>query len=156
MSKKTAATLDPYIDNPEMEHDAIIAEGLEQALMSGLQQQASSGAIPPLTLSKIMQLVSNDKMELAEALNKVTDDALKEQEKQQAAQGAPAGGPEGMTPDMAAAGATVQAMAGGGAPQQSPIPGVGPGMASLGDLLGSLRRPAMTVQPMRGTDRGAV
>lgn len=153
MSKKTAATLDPYIDNPEMEHDAIIAEGLEQALMSGLQQQASSGAIPPLTLSKIMQLVSNDKMELAEALNKVTEDALKEQKAQQEA----AAGPEvagGMTPDMAAAGATVGAMA--GAQPQSPIPGVGPGMASLGDLLGSLRRPAMTVQPMRGVERGAV
>jgi len=43
-----------------------------------------------------------------------------------------------------------------GAQPQSPIPGVGPGMASLGDLLGSLRRPAMTVQPMRGVDRGAV
>lgn len=153
MSKKTAATLDPYIDNPEMEHDAIIAEGLEQALMSGLQQQASSGAIPPLTLSKIMQLVSNDKMELAEALNKVTEDALKEQKAQQeAAMGPEAGGPT--SPDMAAAGATVGAMAGAQPP--SPIPGVGPGMASLGDLLGSLRRPAMTVQPMRGVDRGAV
>jgi hypothetical protein len=153
MSKKTAATLDPYIDNPEMEHDAIIAEGLEQALMSGLQQQASSGAIPPLTLSKIMQLVSNDKMELAEALNKVTEDAMKEQKAQQeAAMGPEAGAPT--SPDMAAAGATVGAMA--GAQPQSPIPGVGPGMASLGDLLGSLRRPAMTVQPMRGVDRGAV
>lgn len=153
MSKKTAATLDPYIDNPEMEHDAIIAEGLEQALMSGLQQQASSGAIPPLTLSKIMQLVSNDKMELAEALNKVTEDALKEQKAQQeAAMGPEAGMPT--SPDMAAAGATVGAMA--GAQPQSPIPGVGPGMASLGDMLGSLRRPAMTVQPMRGVDRGAV
>ena len=153
MSKKTAATLDPYIDNPEMEHDAIIAEGLEQALMSGLQQQASSGAIPPLTLSKIMQLVANDKMELAEALNKVTEDAMKEQKAQQeAAMGPEAGMPT--SPDMAAAGATVGAMA--GAQPQSPIPGVGPGMASLGDMLGSLRRPAMTVQPMRGVDRGAV
>ena len=154
MSKKTAATLDPYIDNPEMEHDAIIAEGLEQALMSGLQQQASSGAIPPLTLSKIMQLVSNDKMELAEALNKVTEDALKEQKAQEESQQAEAGAAGGMTPDMAAAGATVGAMA--GVQPQSPIPGVGPGMASLGDLLGSLRRPAMTVQPMRGVERGAV
>lgn len=151
MSKQTAATLDPYIDNPEAEHDAIIAEGLEQALMSGLQQQAASGAIPPLTVAKIMELVRNDKMELAEALNKVTEDALKEQQaKQEMAQ-------QEMTPDMAAAGATLQAMAGGqGAAPQSPIPGVGPGMASLGDLLGSLRRPAMTIQPMRGVGRGAV
>ena len=153
MSKRTAATLDPYIDNPEQEHDAIISEGLEQALMSGLQQQASSGQIPPLTLSKIMALVRDDKLELAEALNKVTEDALKEQ--QQKEQGA---APEAMSPDQAAADATVAAMAGPGAnPQgQSPIPGVGPGMASLGDMLGQLRRPAMTVQPMRGVARGAV
>jgi hypothetical protein len=97
--------------------------------------------------------VSNDKMELAEALNKVTEDAMKEQKAQQeAAVGPEAGMPT--SPDMAAAGATVNAMA--GAQPQSPIPGVGPGMASLGDLLGSLRRPAMTVQPMRGVERGAV
>lgn len=150
MSKQTAATLDPYIDNPEMEHDVIISEGLEQALMSGIQQQASSGQIPPLTLAKIMTLVSQDKMELAEALNKVTEDALKEQQAQQAQ--AP---DQGMTPDQMMAGPTAQAMAGGAAPQ-SPIPGVGPGMASLGDMLGQLRRPAMTVQPMRGVQRGAV
>ncbi len=147
MSKETAATLDPYIDNPEVERDSIIAEGLEQALMSGLQQQAASGAIPPLVVAKVMQLVKNDRMELAEALNKVTEDALKEQKQEQAVTA-----PEEMTPDMAAAGATVQAMAG----PQSPIPGLGSGMASLGDMLGQLRRPAMTVQPMRGVERGAV
>lgn len=160
MSKQTAATLDPYIDNPEVEHDQIIAEGLEQALVTGIQQQAASGAIPPLTLAKIMNLVKDDKMELAEALNKVTEDALKEQQKkqeeqamQQAAQ--MGGAPDmGMTPDMAAAGQTVNAMAG----PQSPIPGGAamPGMAALGDMLGQLRRPAMTVQPMRGVERGAV
>ena len=151
MSKQTAATLDPYIDNPEVEHDSIIAEGLEQALMSGLQQQAAAGQIPPLTVAKVMKLVKDDRMELAEALNKVTEEALAEQQAEQEAQ---AQGEQGMTPDMAAAGATVNAMAG----PQSPIPGTGamPGMSSLGDMLGALRRPAMTVQPMRGVQRGAV
>lgn len=154
MSKRTAATLDPYIDNPEAEHDAIIAEGLEQALMNGLQQQAASGQIPPLTLSKIMALVREDKLELAEALNKVTEEALAEQRKAaEAQQSAQVGAP--MTPGGAGATPTIQSLA-GAAPQQSPIPGVGPGMASLGDMLGTLRRPAMTVQPMRGTNRGAV
>ena len=151
MSKQTAASLDPYIDNPEVEHDSIIAEGLEQALVSGIQNQAASGQMPPLVVAKVMKLVRDDKMELAEALNKVTEDAIKEQEaKQQEA----AMADEMMTPDMAAAGATVSAMAG----PQSPIPGTGamPGMAALGDMLGSLRRPAMTVQPMRGVERGAV
>ena len=151
MSKQTAATLDPYIDNPEVEHDAIIAEGLEQALVSGLQQQAASGQIPPVTVAKIMRLVADDKMELAEALDKVTQEALEEQQaKEQAAQ-ADMGA---MSPDMASADQTVRAMAG----PQSPIPGdqAMPGMAALGDMLGQLRRPAMTVQPMRGVQRGAV
>ena len=59
------------------------------------------------------------------------------------------------TPDMAMAGATVQAMAGGGQPE-SPIPGASPGQTSLSGLLSTLRRPAQTVQPMRGVNRGAV
>lgn len=152
MSKRTAATLDPYIDNPEQEHDTIIAEGLEQALMAGLQQQATSGQIPPVTLSKIMDLVRNDKMELAEALNKVTEDALREQEQAQEQQAQD----QMMSPDQAAAGAAVQAMTGGNPQGPSPIPGATPGQASLGDLLSTLRRPTQTIQPMRGVQRGAV
>jgi hypothetical protein len=153
MSKETAASLDPFIDNPEVEHDRIIAEGLEQALVASIQQQAASGQIPPLVLAKIMTLVETDKMELAEALNKVTEDAQKEQ--QRAQQEAMAGMQQQMTPEMAMAPAAAQAMT--GAPQ-SPIPGEAamPGMASLGSLLGALRRPAMTISPMRGAERGAV
>lgn len=151
MSKQTAATLDPFIDNPETEHDKIISEGLEQALVAGLQQQASTGAIPPLVLAKIMTMVENDRMELAEALNKATEDAMKEQEKEQMEGAA-------MTPDQMMAPSMMAAMAGPGAAAAptSPIPGAGQGMADLGALLGSLRRPAMTVQPMRGAERGAV
>jgi len=154
MSKRTAATLDPYIDNPEQEHDSIIAEGLEQALMSGLQQQAASGQIPPLVVSKIMELVRNDKMELAEALNKVTEDALKEQQAKQEQEAGGMANPA-MSPDQAAAGATVQAMA-GQQPAMSPIPGPNAGQESLSGLLSTLRRPTQTVQPMRGADRGAM
>lgn len=128
MSKQTASTLDPYIDNPEVERDAIITEGLEQALMSGLQQQAASGAIPPLIVAKIMKLVKDDKMELAEAMNKVTEEAMKEQEQQQ---------PE-PTPDSLTADATIQAMAG---PQAS-VQGPNPSQQNLGSLLSTLRRGA--------------
>ena len=81
----------------------------------------------------------------AQALNKVTEDAMKEQQAQQEAQ----------TPEAAMAPGAIASLAGAAQPQ-SPIPGVGPGMASLGDLLGSLRRPAMTISPMRGVSRGAV
>jgi hypothetical protein len=143
MSKQTAAYLDPFIENPEMEHDTIIAEGLEQALLSGIQQQASQGALPPLVLAKIMKLVREDKLELAEAMNKVTEDAMKEQEQQQA----------GMPPDSpeaAMAGPAAAAMTG------SPIPGASQGQADLAGLLSTLRKPAMTIQPMKGVARGAM
>jgi hypothetical protein len=136
MSKETAASLDPFIDNPEQEHDRIIAEGLEQALVSGIQQQAASGAIPPIVLAKIMTLVSNDRMELAEALDKVTKDAAKEQEAQQQQQAG-----EEMTPEGMAAGPTLQSLAGGGGEQKSPIPGPSQGQQDLLSLLSTLKRP---------------
>lgn len=133
MSKETASTLDPYIDNPEFEHDTIIAEGLEQAIMSGLQQQAASGAIAPLVVAKVMKLVRSDKMELAEALNKVTEDALKEQQAEAE-----------QTPNSVTADATVQAMAGPqaqGGPQAA-VQGPNPSQQNLGSLLSTLRRGA--------------
>ena len=137
MSKQTAATLDPYIDNPESEHDAIIAEGLEQALMSGMQQQAASGQMPPLVVAKVMKLVRNDRMELAEAFNRVTEDALKEQEQMQQAEQA-AGPPGGMTAEQAMAPGALAAMAGG----MPAIPGATPTQQSLGDMLNTLRKGA--------------
>ena len=153
MSKQTAASLDPYIDNPEMEHDTIIAEGLEQALMAGIQQQAQSGAIPPLVLAKIMTLVGQDKMELAQAMNKITEEALAEEKAKQDAQMQDPAAQDPMSPDAAMAGAAAQAMTGAPA---SPIPGAGQGMKDLSAMLGDLRRPAMTVQPMRGVAQGAM
>lgn len=138
MSKKTAAVLDPYVDNPEMEHDQIIAEGLEQALVAGLQQQASQGAIPPLVVAKVMRLVRDDKMELAEAFNKVTEDAIKEKEAKDAAAAEATPTPDSMTAD-----ATLQAMAG---PQATAgMPSVGPpgeAQQNLGNMLNTLRKGA--------------
>ena len=125
MSKKTGGLLDPFISDVEEEHDRIITEALEQALLSGIQQQAASGAIPAMVLAKVMDLVGNDKMELAEAMNKVTEDAMKEAQAAQAAQGAPA-----------APSAEAQMAAGAGALSGSPIPG-----ASQGSRISALSCP---------------
>ncbi len=155
MSTRTAAELDPLIDNPEAEHDQIIVESIEKALVGSIQQQAASGAIPPLTLARVMMLVRSDRMELAEALHKVTEDALKEEakkrEEEQAQMGM--GGPAGpQTPEQVGAMPTVAAMAGGiPSPDQTM-----PGMKLLGDMLGRMRRPAMTIEPYRNLERGAV
>ena len=135
MSKWTASTLDPYIDNPEMEHDFIISEGLEQALMSGLQQQASSGAIPPLVVAKIMKLVRDDKLEWAEAFDQVTKEA-------QAAQEAQASGGEA-TPETAMAGNALNALAGPQNTQGMPaLMGPNQTQSNFGKLLMTLHRGA--------------
>jgi hypothetical protein len=132
MSKETAAGLDPYIDNPEVEKDNIIAEGLEQALVAGLQQQAASGQVPPLVVAKVMKLVRDDRMELAEAFNKVTEDAMKEQEQQQQEM------PMEPSVDQLTADATIGAMAG----PQAAVAGPNPSQQNLGQLLNTLRRGA--------------
>lgn len=155
MSKKTASQLDPMVDNPEYEHDSIVAEGLEQSLLAGIQQQAASGQIPPLVLAKVMRLVQNDRLELAEALTKVTDDALKEQQRaQQTQQGQQQAGPMG--PEQAMAGAAAQAMT-GNPEAMSPVPGAGPGPQDFTSLLASLRLPLAGMENRVGTqDNGKV
>ena len=134
MSKKTAAMLDPYIDNPENEHDQIIAEGLEQALVAGVQQQAAAGSIPPVVIAKVMRLVKDDKMEMAEALDKVLEDAMAEKKAQEGDQ---------QSPDSMTADAAIAAMAGPQAAQEQPA--IGPPNVSqqnLGNLLTTLNRGA--------------
>lgn len=128
MSKRTAAELDPFIANVELEHDRVQAEGLEQALITGIQQQAASGQIPPMIVAKIMQLVATDKMELADAMTQV----VKEAQDAQAQQAGPDSGPP--TPEQAAA-------PGAASLTGSPIPGASPGQTDLAGLLATLRRP---------------
>ncbi len=146
MSVRTAQTLSPLISDPEGEHDQIIAEGLESALLLSIEQGVQNQQIPPLTLARIKSLVQNDKMELAEAMVKVAADAAKEQQAQNPAP----------TPDEAVAQAgaapTLQGLAGGiPNPNQDQ-----PGLGNLSNLMAQLRRPNMPVQPMRGVAQGAV
>lgn len=127
MSKRSAQEVDPLISNPEREHDRVIQEALEQALLTSVQQQAQSGTIPPADLAKIMQIVITDKLPLAEAIEKVNKMA---QERQATA--APMGSPEtqpglgapgmgmeqpGSLPPATAGPTSGPAATGGGAPQ---------------------------------------
>jgi hypothetical protein len=140
MSKRTAAELDPFIVDPELEHDRTVSEGLEQALVSGIQQQAASGQLPPMVLAKVMTLVASDKMEIAEAMAKVAEDAAKEQAAQAQQQG----------PEMPPTAEQMMAP-GAAALTGSPIPGPSAGQSSLSDLLGTLRRPLMAQSNRVGT-----
>ena len=74
-------------------------------------------------------------MELAEAFNKVTEDAQKEAQAKQEEENA--GAPP--TPDALMADAAMAAMAGPQAPAQA-IPGANPDQESLGNMLNTLRK----------------
>jgi hypothetical protein len=60
MSKRSFMMIDPLVEDPEFEHDAVVSEQLEQALLVSIQQQASEGIIPPSDLARIMELVANN------------------------------------------------------------------------------------------------
>lgn len=128
MSKQTFMEQDPQIEDAEQEHDRVIAEGIEQAVLSAFQQQAASGAIPPGDAARVMELVRSDKMELAEAILQVQREA-QERQAEMVPEGAPEAQPGLALPGMGAEQPTI------GEPAE--------GMANLSQLLGALRRPQM-------------
>lgn len=127
LSKRSAQEIDPLVADPELEHDRVVAESLEQALLLSVQQQAQQGQIPPNDLAKMMQLVVSDKMSLAEAV-----DAVHKQAQERQATPAPAGSAETM-PGIAQP--QMGAEQPGTLPAQSPN---APGQPNMMDLLASL------------------
>ena len=119
MSKKSFMAVDPMVDDAEAEHDEVIAENLEQALLVSLQTQASQGQIPPGDVARIIELVTSDRKELPEAIQQVHAEA-QERQAQQVEPGEPAA-----QPGIAQPGAGAEAM---------PAPGPA-GPPSLRDLL---------------------
>ena len=102
----------------------MIADQLEQALLTSVQQQAAEGVIPPADLARIMDLVRSNKLDLADAVAKVQKEAQERQAEQ-----VPAGAPEAQ-PGLALPGMGAEA---GVAPP--PESAVGP---SLQELIGAL------------------
>ena len=123
MSKESFMKIDPLVEDVEAERDAVTAEQLEQSLLSGLQQQAATGAIPPSDVARIIDLVKSDKAELASAVEKVQREA---QERQ--AEMVPPTSPEAQ-PGIAQPGAGAEAMA---------APPAEGGPAGLRELLGAM------------------
>lgn len=130
-SLQTARENDPETADAEVEHDRVIAEQLEKALLDSLSQQAAQGVIPPADLARIMLLVRTDKTELAAAIEQVQ----KEAQERQAAQ-VPPGSPE--------------AQPGLGAPGMGAEAGVGPtgppDLSGLSSIVSQIRNTARPVQ----------
>ena len=123
MSKRSFMAIDPLVEDPEFEHDAVVSEQLEQALLASIQQQASEGVIPPADLARIMELVSTNQLELAEAVEKVQKEA-QERQAEQVDAAAPEAQPGLAAPGMGAESRSIAAPPGGG--------------GGLGELLGAL------------------
>ena len=124
MSKESFMKIDPLVEDVEAERDAVTAEQLEQSLLSGLQQQAATGAIPPSDVARIIDLVKSNKEELAGAVEKVQREA----QERQAEMVSPTS-PEAQS-GIAQPGVGAEAMA-------APPPAEG-GPAGLRELLGAL------------------
>ena len=124
MSKESFMKIDPLVEDVEYERDSVTAEQLEQSLLSGLQQQAATGAIPPGDIARIIDLVKSNKEELAGAVEKVQREA----QERQAEMVSPTS-PEAQ-PGIAQPGAGAEAMV-------APPPAEG-GAAGLRELLGAM------------------
>jgi len=123
MSKESAREADPLISDPDLEHDRIVAEGVESALLSSIQQQAvdPNGPYQPEDLAYLTRLVVEQNVTLYEAVKR-TDQRARDR---QAAM-VPAGSPEAM-PGLAMPGMGAEA------PMQPP-----PGPQGLDALLAQL------------------
>ena len=128
MSKESAREADPLIDDPDLEHDRILSEGVEAALLASIQQQAANpgGPYQPADLAALVKKVMVENKSLFDAVREV-DEAARERQ----AQEMPAG-PE-TQPGLAMPGMGAEA------PMLPPPPGPGGGgieglLAQLGGM----------------------
>ena len=103
MSKESAREADPLITDPELEHDRIIAEGVESALLSSIQQQAVNpqGPYQPEDLAYLTSLVLEKDATLYDAVKR-TDQRARDRQAAAMPQGAPETMPGLAMPGMGA------------------------------------------------------
>ena len=146
MSLQTARELDPKIEDPVKEANRVISEGLEKALLGGMEQQLSAGGLDPIVVAKIEVAMRQDpNKHFADIYVKVHEDMQKAQAAMQAAQppaalgAGPPGQPGGGPPAEQMPGAAVPP---GGAQGQPTVPPPGAGQQNLAALVSSLGQAA--------------
>lgn len=152
MSKQTAREMDPAIEDPTRERDQVELEGIRQALLTGLEQQASSGQLDPASIARIAAIKASEHVPLEVAVNRVHEEMQKKQamaqQAQQQGQAMAPPGQEAMNPEQPNMVDQMPGMAGGGMPGAPIQPELGQG--DLQSLLSSLRRPAMQSAAEKG------
>jgi hypothetical protein len=159
MSQQTAREIDPFIEDPIRERDQVDMEGLDRAILGGMEQQlalpAAQGGLDPVTVARIASLrADNPGMYLHDAVIEVHKQMQKEQQAAQQAQGGEPqvpgmGGPPGAGPGPPTA-------LGGGVPGapppsagQPPVPGAPQGQQNLSQIMATLHRPVQQSAPER-------
>lgn len=140
MSVRTGAGINPMIENPEFEHDQIIAEQLERAMLDQILAMATTpgAGMEPVDLARLAQLVKSDKVELFEAVQMVQREA---QERQAAVPEAPAEAMPGLSPPGAGA-------------EASGVFNTTPDQQGLSQLLMSLTGPQMALNTANSAGGG--
>jgi len=125
MSKESAREADPLIEDPDMEHDRILSEAVEAALLASIQQQASNpqGPYQPADLALLVKKVAVENKSLFDAVSEV-DEAARQR------QATPTEEPAMQMPGLAMPGMGAEA------PPMPPPPG--PGGGGIESLLAQL------------------
>lgn len=145
MSKQTAREMDPAIEDPVRERDQVELEGIRQALLTGLEQQAASGQLDPASIARIAKIKAERHVPLEIAVNEVHEEMQKQQAMaaQAQQQGTPFAPPgqEAVNPEQPNMVDQMPGMAPAAAPG-APIAPPEQGQVDLASMLRSLRQPA--------------
>ncbi len=145
ITKEKARRDHPLIDDPVREGNGVVKEGLEQALLAGLQNQASQPGANVADIARIVQLTVENNKDLAQAILDVQREAQERQAKLDA-QGNPAmvdpNSPEAQ-PGMAAPGQGAEAGT------MASIDGPSENLQNLGNLFSRVRQPNMSIAAER-------
>lgn len=140
MSKTTGRRLHPWIDDPDLEGDLVVSEGMQTAVLASLQAKANSGELSIVDVARITQLIVEDNQPPYKAVQMAQEEAQRRQA-QVDAQGqpdlVPAGAPEAQ-PGLAVPGQGAEAAT------MPTIPESGQGLASLDQLFMRLRGTSMS------------
>lgn len=159
MSLQTAREMDPAIDDPILERDRVEIEGLDAALLSGLEQAALQPGYDPTVIAKLAQwkaanhgFLHDGYLIVHEALQKeqAAAAAAQQPQGQPALPGAP--GQPALGPGAPPGGPPPSGMPGAG-PGAGPPPAIGapdPSQVNLSAIMNTLRRPANQGPAERG------
>ena len=114
ISKESARETDPLISDPDMEHDRLIAEGVESALLVSIQEQAANpmGPYQPDDLAYLTKMVVEKDMTLYEAVAR-TQQRAQDRQAAMVAATAPEAQPGLSMPNMGGQSQAAPAEAGG-------------------------------------------